>query len=121
MANETGILSNMEIDPPNSVIFNSILSTDESNRPNSTFHNALRVFQFSNNNGGASSLFAGEKASDEPGVDTQQEGKSRYIEKLDTDARKRLEYLLNQAEIYSHFMSDGDASKTNDERCPTKG
>lgn len=47
--------------------------------------------------------------------DTQNEEKQRYIEKLDADAKKRLDYLLDQAEIYTHFLTNGKASNSIDE------
>lgn len=54
-----------------------------------------------------------------PVPDTQNVEKERYIEQLDADAKKRLDYLLDQAEIFTHFLSNGDAPKSNDERRPT--
>lgn len=51
--------------------------------------------------------------------DTQNFEKEKYIEKLDADAKKRLDYLLDQAEIFTHFLSNGNAPKSHDERRPT--
>lgn len=47
--------------------------------------------------------------------------KKKYIEKLDDDAKKRLDYLLDQAEIFTHFLSNGNASKLNDQRRAKEG
>lgn len=68
-----------------------------------------------------SSLLAVEKPSDEPVLDTQHEEKKKYFEKLDADARKRLDYLLDQAEIYTHFLPNGVTSKSNDEQRSKNG
>lgn len=56
----------------------------------------------------------GEKPFVEPVADSQQEEKKRYFEKLDANAKKRLDYLLKQAEIYSHFLSKDKTSNQND-------
>lgn len=54
-----------------------------------------------------------------PEPDTQNVEKERYIEQLDADAKKRLDYLLDQAEIFTHFLSNGNASKSTGDRRPT--
>lgn len=56
----------------------------------------------------------------QPTSDTHNEEKKKYIEKLDADAKKRLEYLLDRAEIYSHFLSDGVVSKSADQKSRSK-
>lgn len=49
--------------------------------------------------------------------DTENVEKERYIEKLDKAAKKRLDYLLQQAEIYTHFLSNnGDTSNSKEQR-----
>lgn len=69
------------------------------------------------NNNNVSEKMPPDVAAPEP--DTQNVEKERYIEQLDADTKKRLDYLLDQAEIFTHFLSNGNASKSTDERRPT--
>lgn len=37
--------------------------------------------------------------------------KAKYFKTLDGDTQKRLEYLMGQAQIYSHFVETGGTQK----------